>query len=315
MQAVRATFLYMLAVSLAVHGFLAGSVAISSYRGSAPSIPPHVEKLTTLSLVYPKPAPVKPATAPSVKHTQVKALAAVSPAAPPSSAPPHVVALPVTTSALPALAGAEANPNANLPPPVPDSVLTPVPAPRLDGTKGVVFILDVSGSMYEPYEGATRLAFARRELSDRVRALTDGTPFAVVLYAETARASGPLVAANAATREAAVRFLMRDVNCEGGTNLPAGLAAARALNTGALVLATDGDLNISGTDLMLQAREILGETGSAPSMLILGIAPRLDTTAEHLLQDLAGLEGGTYRYEEPADETASLGPVKTGVAQ
>ena len=273
----------MLAVSLAVHGLIAGSFALCSSGGSAQAIPPREEKALALSLIYPKPHPVKP-----------------------TSAPPRTVTLIVKRPALPVLAKAEPNPNAHLPPPSPDAVLAPVAAPRLDGTKGVVFILDISGSMYEPYGGATRLAFAREDLGERVRALPDGTPFAVVLYAKTACASGPLVAANTATREAAVRFLMRDVNCNGGTDLPAGLAAARALNTGALVLATDGDLNVSGTELMLQAREILGEAGTGPSLLILGIAPRPDTTADHLLEDLAGLEGGTYTVEQGGDETAML---------
>lgn len=281
----------MLAASLALHGLLAGSVALSSSWASSP---PRVEKAPTLSLIYPKPQPVKPMSAPLV----AKPAPVVASSAPVAAAPSHVEATP---EAKPVLTKAEANPNAQLPPPSPDAVLRPVPAPRLDGTKGVVFILDVSGSMYEAYGGATRLAFARQELNRRVQALPDGTPFAVVLYAKTAYASGPLVEANAATREAAVRFIMRDVNCNGGTNLPAGLTAARALNTGALVLVTDGDLNISCTDLMLQAQKILGEAGTCPSMLILGIAPRTDTTAEHLLQDLAGLERGSYMFEEPSE--------------
>jgi len=305
---VRTTFLYMVAVSLAVHGFIVGGIALSSSGGSAQVIPPDVLKEPVLSLIYPKPLPVRPTSAPPVVKLAPIHAAATSasalPALPVMSAPQRTVAIVATKPAPPVLAKAEPNPNAHLPPPSPDAVLAPVPAPRLDGTKGVVFILDVSGSMYEPYGGATRLAFAREDLSGRVRALPDGTPFAVVLYAKTARASGPLVAANAATREAAVRFLMRDVNCDGGTNLPAGLVAARALNTGALVLATDGDLNISCSELMLQAREILGEAGTCPSMLILGIAPRPDTTSEHLLQDLAGLEGGTYTVEQGGDVTA-----------
>jgi hypothetical protein len=296
---VRATYLYVLAASLALHGLLAGSVGLSSSWGSRPMLPPHVEKLPTLSLIYPKPQPVKPSSAPLVSKPRPVA-ATSAPVAPIVPAPSHLEAALV---AKPVLAKAEANPNAHLSPPSPDAVLAPVPAPRLDGTRGVVFVLDVSGSMYEPYGGATRLAFARQEMNQRVRALPDGTPFAVVLYAKTAYASGPLVEANAATREAAVRFIMRDVNCNGGTNLPAGLAAARALNTGALVLATDGDLNISCTELMLQTQKILGEAGTCPSMLILGIAPRTDTTAEHLLQDLAGLEGGSYTFEEP-EQTA-----------
>jgi len=299
---VRATYLYVLAASLALHGLVAGSVALWS-PGSIPALAPPMEKAPTLSLIYPKPQPVKPMSAPPVaKPTPV--VASTTPVASSAPPPPHVDSTRAAKAVTPTLAKTEANPNAKLPPPSPDAVLRPVPTPRLDGTKGVVFILDVSGSMYEAYGGATRLAFARADLSQRVRALPDGTPFAVVLYAKTAYASGPLVAATAETREAAVRFLMRDVNCNGGTNLPAGLAAARALNTGALVLATDGDLNIACTELMIQAQKILGKAGTCPSMLILGIAPRTNTTDEHLLQDLAGLEGGLYTFEQPAEQPA-----------
>lgn len=288
----------MLAVSLAVHGLIAGSVGLSSKWGSAQVIPPRVEKEQTLSLIYPKPRPVKPAFASRVvKSAPAHLLATSASVAHSIPAPSRTAApAPVVKSARPVLAKAE--PVAHAPPPAPMS------APRLDGTKGVVFILDVSGSMYEPYAGSTRLAYAREDLSERVRALADGTPFAVVLYAEKAYTKGPLVAANAATREAAVRFLTTDIDDRGDTNLPAGLIAARALNTGALVLATDGDLNISGTDLMLQAREILGERGNGPSLLVLGVAPRPGTTADHLLEDLAELEGGSYMVEQSEDVTA-----------
>jgi hypothetical protein len=303
-RTVRATFLTMLAVSLTIHGLIVGGVALSLRHGDPAQLPPRSEMIPTLTVIIPKPQTVKPSSAPSAaKPVVAQPVTTMAPFVP-APIPPRQDALPMVPAPT-AVAKAEANPNAQLPPVAPDAVLAPVSAPRLDGAKGVVFILDVSGSMYEPFAGATRLAYARHDLAGRVRALPDGTPFAVVLYARTACTSGPLVAANAATREAAVRFLMRDVNCDGGTNLPAGLVAARALNTGALVLASDGDLNISGTDLMLQSREILGERGSGPSLLVLGIAPRVGTIDEHLLQDLAELMGGTYLYE-PTEQTALL---------
>ena len=306
----------MVATSLAVHVLIAGGVALSCFSGAAQKIPARVEYSPTLTLIPAKPQPVRPTSAPSaVKPAEMHPVALSQPVTPAAIAPPHVVAPRATEPGMPVLAKTEPNPNAHLPAATPEAVLDPVPAPKLDGTKGAVFILDISGSMYEPYAGATRLTYARQALSARVRALPDGTPFAVVLYAKKACSSGPLVAANSATREAAVRFIMRDVDCDGGTNLPAGLVAARALNTGALVLATDGDLNISATSLMLQSREILGERGSSPSLLVIGIAPRPDTTADHLLHDLADLEGGTYELDQTQDETALLGPGKPDAAQ
>ena len=51
---VRATYLYVLAASLALHGLIAGSVALSSSWASRPMLlPPRVEKSPTLSLIYP----------------------------------------------------------------------------------------------------------------------------------------------------------------------------------------------------------------------------------------------------------------------
>jgi hypothetical protein len=200
----------------------------------------------------------------------------------------------------------EANPNAHVPALPPEAVLSPTPAPVLNGHDGTVFILDVSGSMYEPYAGSTRLAFAREALSSQIHALKDGTPFAITLYAMNACTSGPLVAANDATREAAVRYIMRDVDCGGGTNLPAGLAAAENLHAGNLVLASDGDLNISTYDLMTQARGILGEAGHCPGLTVIGIGPRANTSADHLLQSLADQQEGIYRPEQFDGETPLL---------
>jgi hypothetical protein len=305
----------MLGVSLALHGLLAGGVALSFCRGAPQGSVEPVEETTTLTLIPPTLPPVRPSSMPSIAKLAALHLVTMSqPAALPAISAPRspAVAPLITEKGLPVLPKTtpvvEANPNAHLPRVAPEAVLSPVPPPNLDGTKGVVFILDISGSMYEAYAGSTRLAYARQTLSRRVRALPDGTPFAVVLYAQRACPSGPLVAANDATREAAVRFLMRDVDCGGGTNLPAGLVAARALRTGALVLATDGDLNISVPNLMLESREILGGAGVGPSIEVVGIGPRAGTTADQLLQDLADQEGGSYGIEQLPDETASLAP-------
>jgi hypothetical protein len=188
----------------------------------------------------------------------------------------------------------EANPNAHVRPLAPDAILCPNPAPHLNGAAAIVFILDISGSMYEPYAGSTRIALARENLSRQIRALKDGTPFAVTLYALSACTSGPLVAASDATREAAVRFVMRDVDCGGGTNLPAGLTAAEQLHPGSLVLVTDGDLNMPAYVLSAKLRDILGSAGHGPALAIVGIAPREGQRAERLLQGLAEQQGGIY---------------------
>jgi hypothetical protein len=95
-----------------------------------------------------------------------------------------------------------------------------------------------------------------------------------------------------------VRFIMRDADCGGGTNLPAGFASAQQLHAGTLVLVSDGDLNISAFNLASRARAILGPQGHCPGLNIVGIAPRPTTGDERLLQRLADQQGGTYRAEQ-----------------
>ncbi len=179
-----------------------------------------------------------------------------------------------------------------------ESPLNPSSAPHLNGREGIVFVLDISGSMYEAYAGSTRLAVARQILTQRLQALKNGTPFAIVVYGETTRRSGPLVAASDATREAAIQFINRDYDCGGGTDLPAGLACAEELQMGAVLLVTDGDLNANANELLPKVSEILGDS---TSMTVIGISPRPKTNARELLQGLADQEGGSYLVARNAD--------------
>jgi Mg-chelatase subunit ChlD len=173
-------------------------------------------------------------------------------------------------------------------------LLNPGSPPKVNSGEGIVFILDVSGSMYEPFSGATRLAFARQVLAQRIHALREGVPFALVVYGERAQRSGPLVSASDATREAAIRFFTKEYDLGGGTNLPSGLSLAADLDMGSIVLVTDGDLNEKEEELLPEARRILGPAGESPALTIIGIAPRAGTDDDAILQELAAQQGGSY---------------------
>jgi hypothetical protein len=289
-----------LIASLALHLGLAVGVTLSYFHWTvtplvshAPAQPP----IATLVLQLEEKSPLPPA-APTIARKVVPEN--IVPVAPPAPLETVVAkALPLLKASTPLVV--EKNPNAHLPAPSPEAVLSPSPAPHLDGTHGVVFILDISGSMYEAVSGTTRLALARQALSHEILALKNGTPFAVTLYAERAVTSGPLVAASPATREAAVRFVMRDVDCGGGTDLPAGFASACALHTGSLVLATDGDLNTSASSLSVAALNILGPKEHCPALTVIGISPRTGTGDERILQALADQQGGIYRGMQSGD--------------
>jgi Mg-chelatase subunit ChlD len=284
----------MLALSLAFHACVAAGIALAYFhKDSAPLVvSPTVPPSDTVMLLHSMQTPV--VSQPARTRPLIPAVIATS------TVPLPVLPLPVVEKtpviSLPATAAVvEANPNARVRAIPPDAVLSPSPAPHLNSADGIVFILDISGSMYEPYNGTTRLALAREILSRQILALKDGTPFAVTLYALRATTSGPLVVAGPATREAAVRFVMRDVDCGGGTNLPAGLASAGQLHPGALIVVTDGDLNMSSNDLTTKAAAILGSRDRSPNFNLIGIAPRINAGAERLMQKLTDYVGGTYQ--------------------
>ncbi len=172
-----------------------------------------------------------------------------------------------------------------------EAILAGRGGPHLTG--GVVFLLDISGSMYEPYAGVTRLALARKFIDRQIAALPNGMPFSIALYGETTMSAGPLVPANETTRAAAIQYLAEDYDCGGGTNLPAGLDVAERLRPSSIILVTDGDLNIADAKLMQEARRILGQPG--PQLSVFGIAPRDNTGDEQLLEDLVRQQSGTYQ--------------------
>jgi len=219
------------------------------------------------------------------KDTEPTHAASAPPAAAHSPPPPAT-----TRPAVPVAASTKTTPSPRTPP-SPESILSPNGVHHLEG--GVVFVLDISGSMYESYAGSSRLVLARRLLDRQIGSLPNGTPFAIALYGESARRSGPLVAASDATRDAAVRYVAEDPDLGGGTNLPAGLDAAAALHPDSVVVVTDGDLNIDDKKLMSEARRILGKPG--PSLSVIGIAPRSKTDDEQLLLDLVHQQAGSYQ--------------------
>jgi hypothetical protein len=292
-----------LSLSLALHAGLVTAIAYSFWPGASSLMPTSAqESVPSMVLLRSKETPSFAAARsagakPALNVSVAKAFALPSP-------PPTIVARAAPATIEPALA-LETNPNAHIRALAPDSALAPGPAPQLNSAAGVVFILDISGSMYEPYAGTTRLALARQCLSRQIGGLKEGTPFAITLYALRACNSGPLVAASDATREAAVRFIHHDIDCGGGTNLPAGLASAQLLHPGALVLVTDGDLNSPAYTLTAKTRELLGPEGQSPAFTVIGIAPRSGPRAGLLLESLADHQGGTYRAE-PSESGAAI---------
>jgi len=299
----------MLVISFALHLSLALGIAFSFFDPHFMRETLSPDTKTTLTLVPSQVSTALPQAAPSGRSTRALAANPGQISAPSATAHSNDVRVANDKSA--SAFATEGNPNANVPQPKIDSLLCPVPPPVLNSKDGMVFLLDISGSMYEPYAGSTRLALARQALARRIHALKDGTPFAVAVYAQAGRRSGPLVVANNATREAAVRFIMQDFDCGGGTNLAGGLAMVQELHAGQIVLASDGDLNTSPRDLLCNADRILDSENHAPALTIVGVGPRPSTNAESILQSLAEQEGGKYLTVQSNDSPELLTSTKT----
>lgn len=298
----------MLFLSITLHVVLAVGFALAYFhRPETPAALPLDSKqpalvLVSSGIVIPEPQSLAPAKSVTSSVTTSVPISKIEASVP--SIVPHENLVAETKPA--SVPTAETNPNANLPLPKPEAVLSPNPPPPLNSREGIVFVLDVSGSMYEPYANSTRLMVARQELARQIRSLKNGAPFAIAVYAQTARRSGPLIAANDATREAAVRFVMEDYDCGGGTNVAAGLASAQELHPGHIVLVSDGDLNVSQTNLSADAHRFLGEPGHGPALNVIAICPRPATDAEQLLQGLADQQNGSYSAEQADTATALL---------
>jgi hypothetical protein len=88
---------------------------------------------------------------------------------------------------------------------------------------------------------------------------------------------------------------------------------AQQLDPGAIVLITDGDLNMTPAELLPRIKSTLGTAGSCPALTIVAVAPRPETKDQQLLQELALQEGGTLQSSPDGDLTASLTPKKSDI--
>jgi hypothetical protein len=88
---------------------------------------------------------------------------------------------------------------------------------------------------------------------------------------------------------------------------------AQQLDPGAIVLITDGDLNMTPAELLPRIKSTMGAAGSCPALTIVAVAPRPETKDQQLLQELALQEGGTLQSSPDGDLTASLTPKKSDI--
>ncbi|MDD5260875.1 MAG: VWA domain-containing protein [Methylacidiphilales bacterium] len=151
----------------------------------------------------------------------------------------------------------------------------------------VIFVIDVSGSMYEKTGPVTRLKRTFDEIKQSVATLAPEQRFDIVLFASrVASMSEKPLPATQENKIRAIRFLNSDVDVGGTTDLGAGLSTALGMSPDIVLLLTDGEANTGSTTILAETRylrrkfcpnveiDAVGfylETGSVPEKLLLSL--------------------------------------------
>ncbi|MDR0534577.1 MAG: VWA domain-containing protein [Verrucomicrobiales bacterium] len=165
---------------------------------------------------------------------------------------------------------------------------------RAEG-KVIVFIIDVSGSMYEKTGTATRMARVFHELEQTVWSLAPDQKFNIVLFATRAvpLASTPINATED-NKQRASDWLNSDVDCGGTTNMGEGLALALAMKPEMILLLTDGEADSGPESIKSQADLLRKKFCPAVRICSVGFYLEANSVPEQLLRDLSGGTNGEY---------------------
>lgn len=165
---------------------------------------------------------------------------------------------------------------------------------RAEG-KVIVFIIDVSGSMYEKTGTSTRMARVFHELEQTVWSLGPDQKFDIVLFATTAvpLASSPINATEE-NKQRASDWLNSDVDCGGTTNMGEGLALALAMKPEMILLLTDGEADSSPESIKSQVDLLRKKFCPAARICSVGFYLEANSVPEQLLRDLSGSTDGEY---------------------
>ncbi len=164
--------------------------------------------------------------------------------------------------------------------------------------KAITFVLDTSGSM----TGA-KLEQAKRALTWSLDHLGDDDRFNVVRFSSDVEAFEPrLVAASARNIEAAKRFV-DSFEAAGGTAIDDALAQALGEGAGQdthlVLFITDGRPTVGQTEVQRILANATANNRERARVFALGIGDDINT---HLLDKLAGDNGGTSAYVKPSED-------------
>jgi Ca-activated chloride channel family protein len=187
--------------------------------------------------------------------------------------------------------------------------LVGVQARRIDAShippRNLVFLIDVSGSMFEQH----KLPLVKASLAMLAPNLTDRDRVAIVVYAGN---TGLVLPSTSGGDTPAILDALHQLEAGGSTNGGEGLLLAYKVaqqhfiagGVNRVILATDGDFNVGVTDQgsLLRLIEEKRRSGVALSVLGFGMGNVKDSTMEKL----ADAGNGNYSYIDSLDEAQKV---------
>jgi hypothetical protein len=170
--------------------------------------------------------------------------------------------------------------------------------------KKVVFLVDVSGTMWNELEGRWGFQVVQDEVERSVSAMPPEMFFNIVYYSDTTMSMSPtLVKATHENKELARRFLTLKPNLSGATDFFKGLQGAFEQRPEAVFIFTDGEMDVPRWKVPSRFDALREKTG--PSIHLFGIGFFYEKNQESLdvLQKICFLSGGDFklynRYTPP----------------
>ena len=171
--------------------------------------------------------------------------------------------------------------------------------------RNLVFLIDVSGSMYDP----AKLPLVKQALGLLIDQLTERDRVSIVVYAG---ASGLALPPTSGDRKGEIRSVVSQLEAGGSTAGGAGIqlayrvAAESFLEGGVnrVILATDGDFNVGVTSQGELSRLIEEKRKSGVSLSVLGFG--MGNLKDSTMEMLADKGNGNYAYIDSLDEARKV---------
>lgn len=162
--------------------------------------------------------------------------------------------------------------------------------------KKVVFLIDVSGTMWNEIEGRWGFQVAQEEVIRCVKAMPPEMFFNVIYYSDsTAIMTSNLVAATPENKEMARRFLNMKPNLSGATDFFKGIQSAFQQRPQSIFIFTDGEMDIPRWKILSQMDSLKEEMRQSIPIFGIGFFYEKNQESLDLLQKICFSTGGDFK--------------------